>query len=414
LSGNPANLEISNSLDGDAYSGCVGTHTVPKDKALANGQHYFARVSAFNEMGYSLPQISASSQKPMVVPGAPTSVALSVLSETDLRVVFNPPASDGGDDITSYTVWYSINSDFSNARSLSVTYLEGGAPFFKTISGLTTGVPVYVRVSAANSQGSGATAASVPSSLNPFKASGAPSNVQLRVTSDSTLTVSFAAPLDNGGDDVVQYRVEWDTTPKFNGVITAPNKGFVNLDAAIHSSYTIQYLTKGLTYYVRVYAINSAGPGASALSSPASAAPSLQVPGKPHTISATSGTAVGSIDLSWQYPYVPAHGIQCYGTPSKPQQCPKAVGGGDPLSTGGSVITEYEISYSDLEDFSGFDKGKFTTTDNFYTLAGLTPDRTYYIRVLARNAQGAGKFCQHADPYCLVVTTPVSAVAKSS
>ncbi len=162
-----------------------------------------------------------------------------------------------------------------------------------------------------------------------------------------------------------------------------------------------------------MFAINSAGLGTPALASPISLAPALKVPGKPHTISAATGTSTGSIVLSWQRPSIPWHGIPCSGLVSAPRECPAGVGGGLPVSDGGSLVTEYEVSYNDQEDFSGFDFGKLTTTNTFFTLINLTPDRTYYLRVLARNAQGAGSFCQYTEPNCLVVATPVSAVAKA-
>jgi len=412
IGGTLADIVVKNLVKGETYTNCVGTHQVPKDKALANGQYYYARVFAYNEIGYSLPQISASAEKPHVVPGLPTSVILSVVSDTELNVSFNPPADDGGDTITSYQVDYSINSNFDNYQSVFVR--TGNAPFSKTISGLSTGIPVYVRVSAANSQGYGDTTPSIPPYLNPYQPSDAPSNVILRATSDSLLTVAFSAPLNNGGDSIVSYRVEWDTTPTFNGGMGVPHKGFVILDATQYSSYTIQYLLKGRVYYVRVFAINSAGPGTPALSSPSSLAPSLQVPGKPHTISALTGLNVGEISVSWQRPKIPWHNIPCSGLPQSPNECPSGIGGGIPLSNGGSPITEYEISYNDLEDFSGLNHGDFTTTLTTYTLQNLIPDRTYYIRVLARNQQGAGKFCQYEDSNCLIVSRHVSAKAKAT
>jgi len=397
--------------DGEAYSGCVGTHTVPGDKALATGMYYFARVFAVNEMGYSLPQVSASSQKPQVVPGPPTSVALAVVSASELRVVFNPPASDGGDAVTSYKVDYSVKSDFSNAQTQLLQYLSGGAPFYKTLSGLTTGIPVYVRVSAANSQGFGAWTASIPASLNPYQSSGAPSSVLLRATSASMLTVSFGYPASDGGDAVSRYRVEWDVAAGFNSLLALPNKGFVELDAASFASYTVSYLTAGQLYYFRVFAINSAGLGTPALASPAALAPSLQVPGRPHTVLAEPGLLPGTVSLSWQRPRVPAHGIPCSGLGTLPNDCPSAVGGGLPQSDGGASITEYEVEANDLTDFSGFDSISVTTSATSYSLSGLTPGRTYYIRVLARNAQGAGSYCAYSDPNCLIVSNQVEVVA---
>lgn len=410
-SGKQASVTVTKLNDGVTYTSCVGTQNVPKDKALANGQYYYARVFAINEVGYSLPQISNSSQKPQVVPGPPTSVSLSVVNANELRVTFNPPSSDGGDSISSYKITYSIFSDFSNSSSQVLQYLDGGAPFFKTISGLATGVPVYVRVSAGNSQGYGTPAASIPASLNPYQSSGAPSNVLLRATSDTMLTVSFAYPLSDGGDSITKYRVEWDVTSNFNSVLSLPNKGYVDLDATLYSSYTVTYLTRGQVYFFRVFAINSAGLGTAALSSPSSLAPALQVPGKPHTIAAVAGLQVGSVAVSWQRPRIPWHDIPCSGLVSLPNDCPVVVGGGLPQSDGGSSITEYEVESNDLIDFSGFDSTTVTTTNNYYTLTGLTPGRTYYIRVLARNAQGAGSYCAYKEPNCLVVSNHVTVVA---
>jgi len=107
--------------------------------------------------------------------------------------------------------------------------------------------------------------------------------------------------------------------------------------------------------------------------------------------------------------------IPCSGNVNSPLPCPAAVGGGLPQSDGGSAITEYEISYNDLEDFSGRDAGKFTTSGSSvtYTARGLTPGRRYYVRVLARNSRGAGQYCRFKEANCLVVGSSVSAFAAN-
>ena len=344
-SGALANISVSNLVTGKVYSTCTGTFEVPSSQALTTGQSYYARVFAVNDIGYSLPQVSLSSQKPMIVPNSPTSVSLSVVSSSELKVTFNPPAYDGGDTITSYKIEYSTSSRFTAAttRTTYLNSLSSGSPYQKTIGSLTKGTYYYVRVSAGNSQGYGLPTISTPGSLNPYQTSDVPTNVLLYVTSDSMLTVSFGLPLDNGGDTITTYRVEWDTSPSFNGLTSYPNKGYVDLSAAEYSSYTIQYLTAGQRYYVRVYAKNSAGLGRAALSSPSSAIPSLVVPGKPHSITAVQGSTNGEIVLTWQYPRVPWHNIPCSGTVSSPRDCPSKLGSstGLPESTGGSSLTQY-------------------------------------------------------------------------
>merc|ERR1711964_251519 len=100
--------------------------------------------------------------------------ALSVVSSDSLQVLFNAPTDDGGDDVTAYLVEWSTTSAFDVVDSALVTYLDGGAPFYKTISGLTAGVSYYVRVSAYNSQGYGSSSATTPTNLNPMQEPGAP------------------------------------------------------------------------------------------------------------------------------------------------------------------------------------------------------------------------------------------------
>jgi hypothetical protein len=277
-------VTITQLKEGEVYGACTGSHVVPKEGGLVTGTEYFARVVAINNVGYGQTQAALSSQAPIVSPGKPTSVALSVVSSDSLQVVFNAPTDDGGDDITAYLVEWSTSSTFAEVDSSTVTYLDGGAPFYKTISGLTAGVSYYVRVSAYNSQGYGSEAASTPTNYNPMEEPGAPTNVALGVTSDSMITVSFDEPNDNGGDDIISYFVEWDTSSSFNSLSSAPNKGAASIDASEHNSYTISSLTENTVYYVRVSAVNDMGTGTSQTTSPASTFPTKQVPGKPHTV----------------------------------------------------------------------------------------------------------------------------------
>jgi hypothetical protein len=415
-SGGATSVTITELLEGSHYTtSCVGTQEVPDGQTIVNGQYYYARVFAKNSVGYSLPQIAPTSEAPQVTPGAPTAVTLEVVSDSKLRVTFNPPSDDGGDAVTSYKVEYSTDAAFSTVSEEIFTYLEGGSPFQKTISDLTAGTYYYFRVSAGNAQGYGDATASTPSSLNPHSTPDAPTNVLLKVTSHSMLTVSWEAPTDNGGDTITEYQIEWDTASGFNSGSSSPHKGTVDVDATSHTSYTISTLTAGANYYVRVFAKNSMGYGMSSVTTPVYTTPALQVPGKPHTLIAVTGASSGEIILNWQYPRVPWHNLPCSGTVASPTDCPTETGGTLASSTGGSAIVEYSVQYSELQDFTGYDTGEFTTTGTTYTLTNLTPGRTYYLRVLARNAQGSGSYCSYTDANCIVdsSTAPTSVSATS-
>lgn len=347
----------------------------------------------------------------MVPPGPPTSVALSVVSEDSLRVVFNQPNDLGGDDIDSYLIMWATDPAFTDPDTREFRQIDGGAPYFITIGGLTPGQPYYFQVFARNQQGLGVPQATTPPFLNPAQEPAAPTDVSLGITSDTMLTVSFDEPTSNGGDDIVSYLVEWDTTPNFNSAANAPFKGTAIVDASRHNSHTIQLLAENTIFYVQVAAINRIGRGTFATPSPSSRAPAKQVPGKPQTIAVQSGAQEGTIDVRWQYPRVPYHGIPCSGTPAQPEACPPPFGGVLAESTGGDAISEYEVEYNEVADFTGQDGGTMITDGTTLTLAGLTPRRLYYIRVLARNTIGSGEYCDRSGVACPEAGTRLSAVA---
>jgi len=398
-------------VDGITYTACTGTLVAPSVGGLVQGREYYARVFAYNSIGYSLPQSAFSPEKPVIAPGVPSSVTLERISSTELQVIFNQPDDDGGDAVTEYKVEWSTSPTFTDAQSGAFTYLAAGSPYFKTITGLTTGTYYFVRVSAKNSQGYGLAQSSTPTSLNPASKPSVPTGVALGVTSDTLLTVSFSPPLDNGGDAITQYYVEWDLSPSFNSLSSLPNKGSKFLSAADYNSYTIPLLTVNTKYYVRVSAVNSVGYGVPQRPSPEYAFPSKQVPGRPRSVDVYQGASVGEIEVIWQRPRVPAHGIPCGGTSAMPADCPIPFGGTLPASDGGSTIIEYEIEFNERNDFTGSDGGIETTTSSPYTLVGLTPGRTYYVRVLARNSIGSGYYCANNGPSCS--GTVLRAVAAS-
>jgi len=393
-------LEVRQLVDGQVFGPCTGSHVVPTGGGLTTGAFYFARVFAVNSLGYSEPQTALSPEKPMVPPGPPTSVALSVVSQDSLRVVFSQPNDDGGDAVDSYLIMWSTNPEFSDPEEYEFRQVDGGAPFFRTISGLTPGVNYYFQVFARNRQGLGIPQATTPPFLNPAQEPSAPTNVALGVTSDTMLTVSFDSPTSDGGDAVVSYLVEWDTTPNFNSAASAPFKGTAVVDASRHRSHTIQLLTENTVFYARVAAINRIGRGVFSTTSPSSRTPVKQVPGKPQTIAVQSGTFSGTIDVRWQYPRVPHHGIPCSGTPAQPEACPTPFGGVLAESTGGDPISVYEVEFNEVADFTGQDGGTTVTDGTTLTLAGLTSGRLYYIRVLARNTIGSGEYCYRSGVAC--------------
>ena len=87
------------------------------------------------------------------VPGAPRSVEVTTAGAGELRVSWGEPASDGGADITDYTVQWKKSLDRwdSSTAVLSTTTTETT----HTIRDLSPGIEYSVRVFAANSVGDG-------------------------------------------------------------------------------------------------------------------------------------------------------------------------------------------------------------------------------------------------------------------
>jgi hypothetical protein len=76
---------------GDAHSPCTGSMVVPSmatpsGSALVQGELYYARVTAYNRIGYSDSQAAAAPIKPAMVPGRPTSVTVNKYDATSLKV----------------------------------------------------------------------------------------------------------------------------------------------------------------------------------------------------------------------------------------------------------------------------------------------------------------------------------------
>jgi hypothetical protein len=250
----------------------------------------------------------------------------------------------------------------------------------------------FFRVKAWNSEGYGNPQNSSPPSLNPHEPPSQPSNVKFGVTSETMLTVGWSSPFSNGGDQIKTYRIEWDTKASFTSSNSPPHKGYADVDADNDSSYTINLLSSEKVYFVRIFAFNTAGSGEGEISDPLFASPSNQVPGKVMSLQVHPSSISEAIDVHWQRPLIPHHGIRCSGTSDHTTECPTRFGGNTKSSDGGEEIVEYEVEFNERSDFGGSDGGRKIVSGTFTTIENLTSGRTYFIRVLARNIIGSGAY----------------------
>jgi len=346
---------------------------------------------------------------------------VSVMSGTSLRVMFSPPADDGGDAVDKYLVEWDQYSNFSSGNSHEVLYLAGGAPFTFTITNLKMGTAYYTRVTAHNSQGFGTKQATSPVSEYPRQIPTSPTNVRLGVTSGTKLTVGFSAPTNNGGDAVAKYLVEWDRSSSFSSLLSAPHKGSIELFGSQNMSYTINSLATQQVYYVRVSAANSVGYGSTQTATPPFAAPSSRVPGKISSATLTA-TSSSSVTVAWSPPFVPAHGIFCGGGGTESpftaaNACPTGMGYGTDAD-GGEPLLKYILEWDSVPTFNS-GNGALSGSHEFldvsvrphsHIISGLTcthsagagsvSQETYYVRIFGYNNQGQSVACGQEGLLC--------------
>ena len=127
------------SSSGQKASGSASPITV---KGLTNGTSCTFTVTAANKIGSGPPSKASNSVTPATVPGAPGIVRVRA-GNSEARVSFKAPASNGGSRITSYTVTSTSGQTASGSASPII------------VKGLIKGTPYRFRVTAANKIGVG-------------------------------------------------------------------------------------------------------------------------------------------------------------------------------------------------------------------------------------------------------------------
>ena len=307
---------------------------------LTNGSTYVANVYAFGGDGRGPTSFSSSLFSPRGAPGAPTGVELTPLDRS-LGVVWTPPASDGGAEITGYV------ATTASGESCAAAAEETSC----AIGGLTNGRTYTVTVRAANDAGEGTSSQGVSGvpAVPPVPPS-APQNVSLSRGEGVSIVASWDVPADDGGSAVTSY-------------VGTLSPGGLECTVAT-TSCTFSNLTKGTSYSFSVYAVNPAGNGELGRArSPLTAA---TVPGSPAAPTATKGNAQATV--SWSLPAA-----------------------GD----GGLPIIDYTVTA---------DPGGRTCTveapSRSCTVSGLTNGEPYFFTVVARNLVGTSA----SSPQSLGVT----------
>ena len=318
-------------LDWVSSTGASGnietTGTAYTMQNLLNGATYTVTVSAINEAGTS-PAGGSASATPAAAPGSPGTVTVD-RGDGRIDVTWQPPTSDGGKPVLSYTVlWAAPDRTTGSAETTATSH---------TFEGLTNGTTYTVTVTATNEIGT--SAASRPASGTPAHIPGAP--VAVRTTrEDARILVSWDPPASDGGLLVTGYTLLW----------VAPD-GTTGSAQTTATSHTIEGLTNGTTYGITVSATNEVGTSVTA-------DPVRATPARPPGPLAHAEIAIGheSLLVSWQ----------------------------PPTDDGGLPVRSYTLSWVAPD-------GAVTsieTTHTSHTIDGLTGGAGYTVTILANNEVG--------------------------
>ena len=317
---------------------------------LTNGEEYTVQVFAKNNNGYST-QYGQVTGIPSKKPDAPTDVEVTAHGDGWLEVTWTEPVDKGGLP-TTYVVHWKSGPNYSETNKAD------SATSPQRITNLDNGTLYTVRVLAKNDRGTSDDPGdgSNEDTGMPMTKPQPPTDVSIAGFGDKSLTVSWAAPTDDGGSAITGYKIQW----KLNSDAVWNASTYTEVDDEDgQSPYTInQGLSNGIKYDARVLAVNgntNTDDNTSAPSNSATGTPSR----KPHKPTGVSITDYGDgwLEVTWT-----------------------ALTGAD---TGGSDIKNYIVQWKSGANYDTTNQGTPTTSP--YKITNLNNGTPYTVRVLGVN-----------------------------
>ena len=326
----------------------LGSFTVNMTE-LVPSTTYYVRAYAVNSAGTSYgSEVSFTTTEYLFAPTVTTAQVTNITQTTALGG--GNVTNDGGADVTERGVCWSTSHNPTTSGN-HASNGTGTGSYTVNITGLTASTTYYVRAYAINSQG---TSYGEEKSFITTQNISAPTVTTYNVIniSQNTATGSGNVTAD-GGANVTERGVCWSTSQNPTVDDNHANNGTGT------GNFVVQMtgLTANTTYYVRAYAVNSAG---------------------------TSYGNQVSFTTSPNLPTVTTSAVSDITQTT-------ATGGGNVTSDGGATVTERGICWSTSHNptvsgnhaSSGSGTGSFTVS-----MTGLTPNTTYYVRAYAVNSAG--------------------------
>lgn len=312
------------------------------DNTAVNGTTYWYNISLNTTVGAGATS-SYVSATPSGLPNAPTGVsATGALSK--ITVSWSPPGWTGPSTIYGYVVYVNDSEDPPNYVQLSEV---GSTTTFVHTPG--DNVERSYKVAAINSRGLGLQSdASDPA--NAISPAGAPSSLTVSNATAPNLALGWATPGELGSGTLLGYKIHRKTSGDWYQL--------AYLNSAANVSFEDKNVSVNTTYSYMVQAVTSVGDGANTSLAGGTTA---GVPWPTSGLTPDADLLPTVVTMHWTAPY----------------------------SDGGSPILGYDVYRGTTQGFETFLTQTVTTSfvDTPVSMGG-----TYYYKVRAYNAAGAGEF----------------------
>ena len=351
-------VEVSTSADftGHIYSSStVHSQQSAVVSNLTPNTTYYARVAAVNHLGVRSVQEISESTVTLVNP--PVFLPFDEITNTSIRV--NWGNNNNPLYVTKYNIqvssWSGWTGDFTEGFTYELNF---------TTSNILPNHEYYFRVRAINHAGTPSEWVVLGST---YTRASPPSNLVWEEITTTTIRVSWAASEPDNPADTV-YIVELSTISDFSGYIYS--------SSTVHSqqSAVVSGLTPNTTYYGRVVAVNQLGL---------------------REISNLSGwkATLCSLPEGVSWSEVSTYSITVLWSVSEPDN---------------PAETIYRVELSTASDFSGYIYSSATVhAQRSAVVIGLTPNTTYYGRVIAVNWENIASTTIISTPKVTLANPPV-------
>lgn len=343
----PGQLTVRQGLQAYTFSSTVAaTRPVISAFAFPHGQSPIVVYQDANGNVFSGSVVAGSGGSGFTgVPSAPRSVTATPYSASVTVSWDVPEFFGGGAGITGYSVQLSTDGGTTWTFAASATATS------VSIAGLTNGQPYVFRAAATNTYGIGPFSAAT-SSVTPVGAPESPTTFTASAGSSSAV-LSWAAPANNGGTAITDYRVEYKLLAASEWTVFADG-------TSTATTATVTGLTNGQQYVFRVAAVNAAG--VSDYASYLTPVMPVGVPDQITTLTATYGNAL--VTLTWQAP----------------------------ASNNAAGLTDYILQSSTDNAVTWATISDGLSLDTTYVATQLTNGTSYRFRAAAVNAVGTGPY----------------------